>query len=250
MRARTEKVWRAKATQQWLHRFDDSTLATDHEAQRCSARPRVSSGHGRVHRMTATRGSGCRNLARQSRRAGGAVYHHRVRSESSNGAVIAKQNLTNIVGDTNDEEQNVRACCYLACVCHERGAFCYQRLGPRTRAREHCCRVACVDEVAAHRAAHDAGADEANTSASRLRQCRRLCSHGARLLTARASHARSCAGERCARHTHPPPASARVRDLRTAATAIQAWERVGVSVRRTKLRTTVERPSKWRTRAS
>ena len=95
--------------------------------------------------MTATRGSGSRDLARQSRRAGSAVDNDRVRSKCSYGAFRAKQNLADVLREANDEEQHVRASCHRACVCQELSALCYQRLCPRWRARVHRSRIACID---------------------------------------------------------------------------------------------------------
>jgi hypothetical protein len=170
----------AHRLEQRLHALEGGFITADHDRQRGVLRADLATGHWRVEVSAADGGDARGEVLGGDRRDRTHVHHHLAIGETRRNALLAEQHLLHVGRVGQHQEDDVGTLGDAARARAVRGARC-GNVSRYLAARVHEDLVACGDEVAAHRPAHDAQADE-----TEFRRC--FCHVSARGVAASPGH--------------------------------------------------------------
>jgi hypothetical protein len=143
------------------HALDRLLVASDHDREGRVSGADVAARNGRIDRVDAALLGRCVDLHRERRVAGRHVDDDGAGRSTLQNALSTEDHFTHVVRVADDGEDGGGGGCQL------RGRVCPRRPSLEQRLRTRACSVvdghgiARIEHVAAHRAAHDAGADPA-----------------------------------------------------------------------------------------
>jgi len=143
-------------------------VATDHDRQSCFARTDIAAGHRRVQRADRLEPRPLGDLPRERRLAGRHVHEDRTGARPCEHSLLPEQRLAHIPGKAHDRKDDLARFRHHPRRIGPRCAGLQQRFGLRPRATINGHRITGLHQVAAHRRAHHARADPAESRLARL----------------------------------------------------------------------------------